>query len=216
VATTVEIRVLGQERTSLTAVPHDLVCGDIDLDAPPISRPEWSDALDESGTAPGLRRRDERGSDSRVIANPPAPAIEDRPDLCPAGLIIRAEIQVLGVAVSAEGAASQRGPALEHDTRWTQRCPRRQQPLDTVSDTPVEIVGPVRQIYAACGYPTKILSCGRFPRGVGAYAAAGTDMITLRREFLGAAYEHPYTDKRISGFLSDWARAYGDATWPGE
>jgi transaldolase len=89
-------------------------------------------------------------------------------------------------------------------------------PLDTVSDTPVEIVGPVRQIYAACGYPTKILSCGRFPRGVGAYAAAGTDMITLRREFLGAAYEHPYTDKRISGFLSDWARAYGDATWPGE
>ena len=89
-------------------------------------------------------------------------------------------------------------------------------PLDTVSDTPVEIVGPVRQIYSACGFATKILSCGRFPRGVGAYAAAGTDMITLRREFLNAAYEHPYTDKRLSGFLEDWARVFGDATWPQE
>ena len=27
-------------------------------------------------------------------------------------------------------------------------------------------------------YPTRILSCGRFPRGVGAYAAAGTHMVT--------------------------------------
>lgn len=89
-------------------------------------------------------------------------------------------------------------------------------PLDTVSDTPVDLVGPVRQIYSACGFATLILSCGRFPRGVGAYAAAGTDMITLRREYLNAAYEHPYTDKRMAGFLADWHREFGDATWPGE
>ncbi len=89
-------------------------------------------------------------------------------------------------------------------------------PLDTVSDTPVELVGPVRQIFAASGYPTRILSCGRFPRGVGAYAAAGTDMITLRAEFLRAAYEHPFTDKRLAGFLADWQRVYGDGTWPTE
>ena len=89
-------------------------------------------------------------------------------------------------------------------------------PLDTVSDTPIEMVGPVKQIYSACGFPTKILSCGRFPRGVGEYAAAGTDMITLRREYLSAAYEHPYTDQRLTGFLDDWARAFGDATWPEE
>lgn len=89
-------------------------------------------------------------------------------------------------------------------------------PLDTVSDTPVELVGPVRQIFAASGLPTRILSCGRFPRGVGAYAAAGTDLITLRAEFLRAAYEHPYTDKRIAGFHADWRRVFGDATWPVE
>ncbi len=87
-------------------------------------------------------------------------------------------------------------------------------PLDTVSDTPVEMVGPVRQIYAASGLPTRILSCGQFARGVGEYAAAGTDMITLRREYLDLIYEHPYTDKRLSGFLEDWAGAFSDATWP--
>ena len=89
-------------------------------------------------------------------------------------------------------------------------------PLDTVSDTPVDLVGPVRQIFDANGYPAKILSCGRFPRGVGAYAAAGTDMITMRPEYLRAAYEHPYTDKRLAGFLTDWHRVFGDETWPSE
>lgn len=87
-------------------------------------------------------------------------------------------------------------------------------PLDTVSDTPVELVGPVRQIFDTNGFPTKILSCGRFPRGVGSYAAAGTHMITLRAEYLRAAYEHPYTDQRLAGFLADWHRVFGDETWP--
>lgn len=87
-------------------------------------------------------------------------------------------------------------------------------PLDTVSDTPVELVGPVRQIYAHSGIGTKVLSCGRFPRGAGEYAAAGTDLITLRKEYLDRLYEHPYTDKRLSGFLADWEGAFGDQTWP--
>ncbi len=87
-------------------------------------------------------------------------------------------------------------------------------PLDLASDTPVEIVAPVRQIYSSCGFRTKILSACRFPRGVGEYAAAGTDMITLRREYLSLLYEHPFTDKRLRGFAEDWAGAFGDATWP--
>lgn len=89
-------------------------------------------------------------------------------------------------------------------------------PLDQVSDTPVEIVAPVRQIYSACGFNTKILSACRFPRGVGEYAAAGADMITLRREYLDLLYEHPFTDKRLRGFAEDWAGAFGDAMWPQE
>ena len=87
-------------------------------------------------------------------------------------------------------------------------------PLDTVSDSAVEVVGPVRAAYRASRLDTKILSCGRFPRGFGEYAAAGSDMITVRKEFLDLAYEHPYTDKRVSGFQSDWRAAFGDATWP--
>ncbi|MDO8303757.1 MAG: transaldolase family protein, partial [Sedimentisphaerales bacterium] len=38
-------------------------------------------------------------------------------------------------------------------------------PLDTVSDTPVNMVEPVKKIYANYGFKTKVLSCGRFPRG---------------------------------------------------
>jgi transaldolase len=89
-------------------------------------------------------------------------------------------------------------------------------PLDLTSDTPVEIVAPVRQIYLANGFGTRILSACRFPRGVGEYVAAGSDMITLRKEFLGLLYEHPFTDKRLQGFAKDWAGAFGDATWPQE
>lgn len=87
-------------------------------------------------------------------------------------------------------------------------------PLETVSDASLDIVSPVRAIYDRSGLDTKILSCGRFPRGIGEYAAAGSDMITLRREFLDLAYEHPYTDKRLDGFVQDWDAAFGDATWP--
>jgi transaldolase len=87
-------------------------------------------------------------------------------------------------------------------------------PLDQVSDTPVEIVGSVKQMYAHSGIETKVLSCGRFPRGVGGYAASGTDMITLRKEYLDLLYEHPYTDKRLNGFMSDWDGAFGSETWP--
>jgi transaldolase len=87
-------------------------------------------------------------------------------------------------------------------------------PLDTVSDTPVELVGPVRRIYAHSGIDTKILSCGRFSRGVGEYAAAGTDMVTLRKEYLDQLYMHPYTEQRLNGFMADWKTVFGDRTWP--
>ena len=87
-------------------------------------------------------------------------------------------------------------------------------PLDLESDTPVEIVAPVKQMYAHSGIETKVLSCARFPRSAGQYAAAGSDMITLRKEYFDLLYEHPYTDKRLNGFMSDWAAAFGGEMWP--
>jgi transaldolase len=87
-------------------------------------------------------------------------------------------------------------------------------PLDQVLDQPVEIVKPVRTIFRNYGFATKILSCGRLPRSFGEFAEAGTDICTLRFEFLKLLFEHPFTDKRMSGFLDDWRAVFGNAVWP--
>jgi transaldolase len=87
-------------------------------------------------------------------------------------------------------------------------------PLDQALDQPVELVAPVRKVYDNYGFPTKILSCGRYPRSFGEFAVAGTDICTLRFEFLGLLYEHPFTEKRMRGFLDDWRKAFGSETWP--
>ncbi|MBA3846984.1 MAG: hypothetical protein H0X45_10105 [Planctomycetes bacterium] len=87
-------------------------------------------------------------------------------------------------------------------------------PLEQALDQPVDLVRPVRAIYANYGYATKILSCGRMPRSVGDFAAAGSDICTLRYEFFQLMYEHPYTDKRAAVFAEDWTKAFGDRRWP--
>ena len=86
--------------------------------------------------------------------------------------------------------------------------------LDTVSDTPVNMVEPVKRIYANYGYKTKVLSCGRFPRGIGEFAQAGSDMCTTGKEFWNMMFEHPYTHMRMCGFRDDWEAAFGDRKWP--
>jgi transaldolase len=87
-------------------------------------------------------------------------------------------------------------------------------PLDEASDEPVELVAPVRKIYGNYGFKTQILSCGRLPRMFGRFAVAGTDICTLKFEFLKLLYEHPFTEKRMTGFLHDWHGVFGDNTWP--
>jgi transaldolase len=87
-------------------------------------------------------------------------------------------------------------------------------PLDQDSDTPVELVAPVRKIYNNYGFTTKILSCGRFPRIFGQFAEAGTDICTMRLEYICLLYEHSFTDKRMNGFMEDWKTTFGDNTWP--
>jgi transaldolase len=86
-------------------------------------------------------------------------------------------------------------------------------PLDQDSDTPVELVAPVRKIYDNYGFKTKILSCGRLPRIFGEFAVAGTDICTMKMEYMKLLYEHSFTDKRMNGFLKDWQAAFGDKNW---
>lgn len=87
-------------------------------------------------------------------------------------------------------------------------------PWDQASDTEQDLVTPIKKAYAHYGFKTKILSCGRFPRLFGEVAAAGTDICTMRLEFLRGLYEHPFTDKRLAVFQSDWQRVVGAPTWP--
>ena len=87
-------------------------------------------------------------------------------------------------------------------------------PLDLELDQPVDLVTPVRKVYDRYGFKTRILSCGRFPRAFGEFAAAGTDLCTMKFEFLKLLYQHPYTDKRMNGFMCDWRAVFGDRTWP--
>ena len=86
--------------------------------------------------------------------------------------------------------------------------------LDLEQDEPVQIVAPVRAIYDRYGFKTQILSAGRFPRAFGEYAVAGTDLCTMRFEFLKLLFEHAFTDKRMRGFLQDWTAVFGTQTWP--
>jgi len=81
--------------------------------------------------------------------------------------------------------------------------------------TPVDIVAPIKEIYTHYGYKTKILSCCRFPRGCREYAAAGTDMITLGKDFITMLYGIR-TRQRMLGFIKDWTGSFGSRTWPKE
>jgi transaldolase len=87
-------------------------------------------------------------------------------------------------------------------------------PLEQALDQEVELVAPVRRVYDNYGFATRILSCGRYPRSFAGFAVAGTDICTLRFDFLSLLFEHPYTEKRMRGFLEDWERAFGRETWP--
>jgi transaldolase len=86
-------------------------------------------------------------------------------------------------------------------------------PLEQAIDQDVDLVAPVRRIYQNYGFRTRILSCGRFPRAFGEFAVAGSDICTLRFEFLKLLFEHPYTDKRLVDFDKDWRAAHGAARW---
>lgn len=89
-------------------------------------------------------------------------------------------------------------------------------PLDLEVDAEFDLVTPVKMIYTNYGFPTKILSACRFARTFAEYCAAGTDIVTLKKEYHALLYEHAYTDKRMKGFLGDWKGKFGDKIWPQE
>jgi transaldolase len=87
-------------------------------------------------------------------------------------------------------------------------------PMELEIEQPVDLVTPVRKVFDNYGFKTRILSCGRFPRAFGEFAAAGTDICTMKFEYLKLLYEHPYTVKRMAGFAAEWRATFGEQTWP--
>jgi transaldolase len=87
-------------------------------------------------------------------------------------------------------------------------------PLDQATDSMLELVAPIKKIYANYGFQTRVLSCGRYPRLFGEVAAAGTDICTMKLEFMRLLYEHTFTDARMQGFMKNWQAVFGDQTWP--
>lgn len=89
-------------------------------------------------------------------------------------------------------------------------------PLELELDQAVDLVAPTKKVYANYGFQTKVLSAGRYPGSFGQYAAAGTDICTMRFEFMKLLFEHAFTDKRISSFLTDWKSRFGEKIWPAQ
>ncbi|MDE3068748.1 MAG: fructose-6-phosphate aldolase [Verrucomicrobiota bacterium] len=87
-------------------------------------------------------------------------------------------------------------------------------PLELELDQEVNLIAPVKQIFRNYGFPTRVLSAGRYPGSFGKYAVAGTDICTMRFEFLKLLFEHAFTDKRMNGFLADWKSVFGEQVWP--
>jgi len=38
----------------------------------------------------------------------------------------------------------------------------------------------------------------------------------MKLEYMKLLYEHPFTDRRMHGFLDDWRASFGEQTWPVE
>ena len=86
-------------------------------------------------------------------------------------------------------------------------------PLDQASDSPVDVVTPVKTVYRNYGFQTKVLSVGRYPRFFAEIAVAGVDICTIKLDYMRLLYEHSFTEQRINGFLKDWRKTFGELTW---
>jgi transaldolase len=125
--------------------------------------------------------------------------------------VLRAESPGIKLAVTAVASVAQAYLAARHGADVVALF---NGPLDQALDQPVDLVGPVKRLCAHYGFSTRVLSCGRHPRGFGEFAAAGTDICTMRFEFLKLLFEHPYTEQRLGGFHRDWQATFGAERWP--
>ncbi len=79
--------------------------------------------------------------------------------------------------------------------------------LDDISNSGMEIVGQIVQIYENYGYQTEVLVASiRHPMHLVEAAMMGADVATMPFAVINKLFNHPLTDIGLEKFLSDWKK----------
>ena len=85
--------------------------------------------------------------------------------------------------------------------------------LENICDNGVETVAEIQQIFDASGCDTEILAASfKTAREVLEVALTGAGAATVGSDIMRKLMAHTTTDTSISGFASDWKKAFGDTT----
>ena len=79
--------------------------------------------------------------------------------------------------------------------------------VDDIAWDGVGLISEIAQMYATCGFDTKILvASSRSPLHVTGVAKAGADVATLPYKVLMQMIEHPLTKSGLEQFMKDWEK----------
>lgn len=82
--------------------------------------------------------------------------------------------------------------------------------IDDIGGNGIELVEQIVHIYQNYDFKTQVLAASlRTPLHVVQCAMAGAHIGTMPFKVLDGLYNHPLTDKGLTGFLSDWKKAQG-------
>ena len=77
--------------------------------------------------------------------------------------------------------------------------------LDDISDSGIDLVADIAEIFAIHDIPTEIISASiRGPQDVTDSAKAGAHIATIPYKVIVKMSKHPLTDAGIAKFMSDW------------
>ena len=81
--------------------------------------------------------------------------------------------------------------------------------LDDISDSGIDLVEDIANIFALHGIPTEIISASiRGPQDVTDSAKAGAHIATIPYKVIVQMSKHPLTDAGIAKFMEDWKQAF--------
>lgn len=89
--------------------------------------------------------------------------------------------------------------------------------LDDISDTGMELIADIVQIYNNYGFETEVLAASiRHPMHVLESARLGADVATMPLKVIEQLLHHPLTDRGLERFLADWDKLQEELKTPAE